>query len=442
MNDTSMETTAGSMAGEMEATAWVELDRRHAWHPYTQMMTAPPPVPIARASGASLFTPSGERIIDAISSWWVTLHGHAHPRIAAAIARQAAELEQVIFAGFTHEPAARLASSLAALFPEDLNRVFFSDNGSTAVEVALKMAIQYRVNRGEPKARFLALEGAYHGDTFGAMAASARSVFTAAFDPLLFDVTRLPFPGRSAEGAERLLEAARREFSRGDVTAVIVEPLLLGAGGMLVWSEEALSALAALCREHDVLLIADEVLTGFGRTGRMFACERAGVTPDIVTLSKGLSGGFLPFGATVCRDRIHDAFLSTDRRRTLFHGHSFTANPLGCAAALASLEVFRDEPVFERIEAIERIHRERIDALAAAAPIEEPRVLGTIAAFDLPTEEGGYLSGAAATLVAEALEAGILLRPLGNVIYLLPPYCIPEQDLHRIHDFLADRLRR
>jgi adenosylmethionine-8-amino-7-oxononanoate aminotransferase len=428
-------------AKEPESTDWIELDRRHVWHPYTQMLTAPAPLPIERAEGAYLFTPSGRRIVDAISSWWVTLHGHAHPRIAAAIARQAAELEQTIFAGLTHEPASRLAARIAALLPEDLDRVFFSDNGSTAVEVALKMALQLWSNRGTARRRFLALEGAYHGDTFGAMAVSARSVFTRPFDELLFEVEHLPFPAGS-DAVAAMTEAAERAMASGTVAGVIVEPLLLGAGGMRVYAEDALRAIAALCREHAIPLIADEVLTGFGRTGRMFACERAGVVPDIVCLSKGLSGGFLPFALTVCREEIYEAFLSEDRAQTLFHGHSFTANPIGCAAALASLEVFDTEPVFERIEGIERIHRERLSDLSARSGIQEPRIIGTVAAFDLPAERGGYLSDAGRTLAAEALGHDILLRPLGNVIYLLPPYCITHDDLHRIYDFFLDRLAR
>lgn len=430
-----------SLKSEPESTDWIELDRRHVWHPYTQMLTAPQPIPIERASGAYLYTPSGRRIIDAISSWWVTLHGHAHPAIGAAIARQAAELEHVIFAGFTHEPAARLAARIAAILPEDLDRVFFSDNGSTAVEVALKMAVQYWANRREHRRRFLALDGAYHGDTFGAMSVSARSLFTRPFDEMLFEVERLPFPSEG-EGAGLMLARAASELASGRIAGVIVEPLLLGAGGMRMWKEDTLQSLARLCREHGVPLIADEVLTGFGRTGRMFACERAGVVPDIVSLSKGLSGGFLPFALTVCRAPIYEAFLSEDRTRTLFHGHSFTANPLGCAAALASLDIFESEPVFERIAAIELIHRERLSDLSARTGILDPRITGTIAAFDLPAAQSGYLSEAARGLAADAFTAGILLRPLGDVVYLLPPYCISHQDLHRIYDFFLDHLSR
>jgi adenosylmethionine-8-amino-7-oxononanoate aminotransferase len=434
-------TTSNSTLADDRVVApdWAELDRAHVWHPYTQMLTAPTPTPIVRAEGAYLYTADGRRIIDAVSSWWVTLHGHAEPRIVAAIAAQASVLEQVIFAGFSHEPAARLAARLAERLPGDLNRVFYSDDGSTAVEVALKICVQFWSNRGERRRRFLALEDAYHGDTFGAMSVSERSVFTAHFTPMLFDVTRLPFPG-TPESEAAMLERASEELRRGDVAGVIVEPLLLGAGGMKMWRAEILAELAGLCRANDVPLIADEVLTGFGRTGRMFAVEHAGIVPDIVCLSKGLSGGFLPFSATVCRDYLYEAFLDEDRGKTLFHGHSFTADPLGCAAALASLDIFDHDPVEGRIAAIADVHRERLAAIAGHPRVADTRMLGTVAAFDLKTDSGGYLSDASGRLAPRALEAGILLRPLGHVLYLLPPYCISNQDLHDVYDFIADNL--
>lgn len=417
---------------------WIALDRRHCWHPYTQMQTAPAPLPVVRGEGAHLVTSDGRRILDAISSWWVTTHGHAHPDIARAIAEQAGKLEQVIFAGFTHEPAARLAAKLASILPGDIEKIFYSDDGSTAVEVALKMCIGYWTNRGEMRGTFLALEDAYHGDTFGAMAVSARSVFTRSFDRHLFEVTRLPFP---TDGGERLLATAEEAMRAGDVAGVIVEPMVLGAGGMRFWSAETLAALGELCARHGVPLIADEVMTGFGRTGRMFAVEHASLVPDIICLSKGLSGGSLPIAVTACRPHIYEAFLSDDRAKALFHGHSFTANPIGCAAALASLEIFEREPVMERIATIESIHAERLAELASAAPIRNPRHLGTIAAFELPAPEGGYLSDVAAGIVRRAIDRGYLLRPLGDVLYIMPPYCITSEDLHGLYDFLTDELR-
>lgn len=432
---------AGAPAPAASHPDWATLGRDHLWHPYTQMMTAPEPLPVAGGEGPWLVTPDGRRILDAISSWWVTLHGHSHPHIAGAIARQAARLDQVIFAGFTHEPAARLAAKLAAILPGDIERIFYSDDGSTAVEVALKMCLGYWFNRGEERTRFLALEDAYHGDTFGSMAVSERSVFTRQFRSLLFQVDRLPFPG-SPEGENRMLEAARLRMEAGDVAGVIVEPMVLGAGGMRFWGGDALAALARLCAAHGVPLIADEVMTGFGRTGRMFAVEHAGVVPDIICLSKGLSGGTMPFAATACRAPIFDAFLSDDRSKALFHGHSFTANPIGCAAALASLELFELESTFDRIARIESVHRERLADLARRAPVSSPRVLGTIAAFELPSGTAGYLSEVAAGLVRNALQAGYLLRPLGTVLYIMPPYCITPDQLHGLYDFLLRQLAR
>jgi adenosylmethionine-8-amino-7-oxononanoate aminotransferase len=404
----------------------LELDRRHVWHPYTQHLDAAAPPVITRADGAYLYDEEGRRIFDAISSWWVTLHGHAHPAISAALAQQAAVLEQVIFADFTHEPAVRLATTLAELLPPGLTRVFFSDDGSTAVEVALKMALQFWAARGERRPLIAALEHAYHGDTFGAMAASARGVFTAPFEAQLFHVARLPDP--SVDGAatlaalDRLLEARGRELA-----AVIVEPLLLGAGGMRMWDGATLREVRARTAAHGVLLIADEVLTGFGRTGPLFACAGADVIPDIVCLSKGLTGGFMPLGATVAREELFAAFSSADRRRTFFHGHSYTANPLACAAALASLTLL-DEASARARQAIERTHRTHLARLERHPRVRNARVLGTVAALDLDREPG-YLDPIGRELGAYALQRGVLLRPLGNVVYLLPPYCATGEDL-------------
>jgi adenosylmethionine---8-amino-7-oxononanoate aminotransferase len=415
------------MSSEARTTSegdWAGLDARHVWHPYTQHGVAPAPVPVVRGEGSWLVDVDGRRILDAVSSWWVTLHGHGHPVIAEAIARQAQELEQVIFAGFTHEPAARLAAELVSRLPAGLTRIFYSDNGSTAVEVAVKTAFQYWRNRGEVRGVVAALENAYHGDTFGAMSVSARGVFTEPFRDQLFEVARLPDPveGDAVGAFESLLE--RRD---GEVAALILEPLLLGAGGMRVWEEQVLRRLASLCRERGVLLVADEILTGFGRTGPLFVTSGEGLAPDILCLSKGLTGGFLPLGVTAVREEIFEAFRSPDRRRTLFHGHSFTGNPLACAAARASLALL-DEGCDGRRRVIESAHRENLDRLASHPRVHRPRVLGTMAAFDLSGDEG-YLSGSSAGLHAFALEQGVLLRPLGNVVYLLPPYSTTAEEV-------------
>jgi adenosylmethionine---8-amino-7-oxononanoate aminotransferase len=421
------------------------------WHPFTQEALDPKPVCIEHGEGVYLYTSDGRKLIDAISSWWVNLHGHAHPAIAAAIAEQAHRLEHVIFAGFTHEPAEELASRLERILPPALNHIFFSDDGSTAVEVALKMALQYWGNLGKPeKKRMVALEHAYHGDTVGAMSVGADSSFSAAFQDLRFPVYRVPsaYCFRCPVGKTRAscdidcIEPLARllEEHGGEIAAVIAEPLLQGAGGMIVHPTEFLQRIRQLCTKYDVLLIADEVLTGFGRCGQMFACERANVVPDMMCLSKGLTGGFLPMGATVCPDFIHEAFYAPDRSRTFFHGHSYTANPLGCAAAIANLKIFETEPVFERIANIEKIHRERTRILKQHPAVADVRMIGTVAALELDADDPGYFSELRSLLYDFYIEKGILLRPLGNVIYVLPPYAITSQELHRVYDVITESL--
>ena len=411
----------------------LELDRRHVWHPYTRHGTAPPPVAIREARGAYLYDDAGRAIFDAISSWWVTLHGHAQPEIAHAVARQAQTLEQVIFAGFTHEPATRLAAALVRILPAGLSRVFFSDDGSTAVEVALKLAFQYWRLRGEHRPLLAALEHAYHGDTFGAMASSSRSAFTTPFESHLFEVARLPDPSTDPAGAlaalDRLIDTRGRELA-----ALVVEPLLLGAGGMRIWQPQILRAMRERTEAGGILFVADEVLTGFGRTGPLFACGGASVEPDIMCLSKGLTGGFLPLGATVVREEIFDAFSAGPRPETFFHGHSYTANPLACAAALASLELL-DERAERSRTAISAIHGERLARLRAHPRVRCPRLLGTVAAFDLDSDPD-YAHPAGGDLASFALDAGVLLRPLGNVVYLLPPYCSTAADLAGAYDVI------
>lgn len=403
------------------------------WHPYTQEAIDPPPIKIDRGEGAYLYTSDGRRLIDAISSWWVNLHGHSHPLIVEAIAKQARNLEQVIFAGFTHEPAEELSARLAAIVPPALNRIFYSDNGSTAVEVALKIAVQFWRNTGRPeKNRIVALDHAYHGDTIGAMSVSADSPFTAAFDALRLPVLRVDSP----EDLERLFADKGNE-----IAAMIVEPLVQGAGGMRMYPVETLRRFHALCSRHDVLFIADEVFTGFGRTGRMFACEHAGVVPDLLCLAKGLTGGFLPLAVTLCRGEIYQAFHSGDRSKAFFHGHSYSANPIGCAAAIANLRIFETEPVFDRIAAIERIHRERLADFRTHPAVRETRMLGAIAALELRAADAGYLSSVRSSLCSFFIEHGVLLRPLGNVIYTVPPYVTGPDDLHRVYDVIGKALK-
>jgi adenosylmethionine-8-amino-7-oxononanoate aminotransferase len=423
----------------------------HLWHPFTNEGAVPGPLRIRRGEGVFLETEDGRQILDAISSWWVNLHGHSHPTIAAAIAGQAAHLEHVLFAGFSHEPAEELASRLGKIVPAPMRHIFFSDDGSTAVEVALKLAVQYWRNCGQPgKCRIVALENAYHGDTFGAMSVSDDSPFTAAFDSLRLPVLRAHAAccahcpvglTRATCQIECLGKLERLLAERGhEIAAVIVEPLLQGAGGMIVHPEEFLAGIRRLTTAHDVLLIADEVLTGFGRTGRMFACERAGVSPDFMCLAKGLTGGFLPLAATLTTDRVHDAFTGADRLRAFFHGHSYTANPIACAAANASLHIFDTEPVFERIAGIERMHAARLPEFATHPRVADVRHIGSVAAIELIVPDAGYLSSLRPRLYEFFLNRGVLLRPLGNIVYILPPYVITPAQLDFVYDVIRDSL--
>ncbi|HSP67364.1 MAG TPA: adenosylmethionine--8-amino-7-oxononanoate transaminase [Bryobacteraceae bacterium] len=406
-----------------------DRDRAVLWHPYTQALTAPAPIPIERAEGVWLYTEDGRRILDGISSWWVNIHGHSHPKLNAALATQAGELEHVLFAGCTHRPAVELAERLLEILPAGLARVFYSDNGSTAVEVALKLAIQYWRNRGEPQRKtIVTLDNAYHGDTVGAMSASEDSVFTRAFSNLLFPVERVS----GLEEMERCLEAH-------SAAAVLIEPMLQGAGGMIVWPAEFVAGVRRLCDRYGALMIADEVLTGFGRTGTMFACEHAAITPDIICLSKGLTAGYLPLGVTATTPAVYEAFLSDDRSKTFFHGHSYTANPLACAVGLASLDLFRDEAVLTKVTRLEQQLRAGFEPLRSLGDV---RVIGGVAAIELASSKPGYLDQIGPRLAAAFLDRGLLLRPLGNVVYFMPPYCISESETAWALDQIAAVLRQ
>jgi adenosylmethionine---8-amino-7-oxononanoate aminotransferase len=376
---------------------------------------------------------AGGKLLDAISSWWVITHGHRHPRIVAAIKAQVDRLDQVIFAGLTHQPAEDLARALIGIAPEGLAHVFYSDSGSTSVEVALKMALGFWKNQGKARTRIVALEHAYHGDTVGTMSAGARGLFNATYEPLLFDVVRLPFPapGREQQTFDML------EASAAAAAALIVEPLILGAGGMLIYSPEVLRELAMICRRHGALLIADEVMTGFGRTGTLFACRQAEVAPDILCVAKGLTGGSLPLAATLCTAEIFDAHYSTDRRHTFFHSSSFTANPIACAAAQANLQIWESEPMMERIAALGAMQEARLAALRKDSRFENVRRLGTIAAMDLKVPDPGYLAGIGPQLTAFFVGRGVLLRPLGNSIYVMPPYCVTAEELDMVYSVIA-----
>ena len=406
------------------------------WRPFTQHAVEPTPPRIVRAEGAWLETEDGERILDAISSWWVTTHGHRHPAIMAAIREATESLDQVIFAGLTHEPAEALAQELVGLAPPGLAHVFFSDSGSTSVEVALKMALGFFRNRGEARAKIAVMEGAYHGDTIGAMSVGARGVFNAPYEPLLFDVERIPFPAAGREQATiDALEAAGRS---GELAALLVEPLILGAGGMLMYPAAVLAELARVARAAGALFIADEVMTGWGRTGTLFACEQADVSPDILCTSKGLTGGAIPLAATLATAAIFEAHWSTDRAKTFFHSSSFTANPIACAAALANVGVWRDEPVRERVATLAAAQARRIEGFRHDPRFANVRSCGTITALDLRSADAGYLAEVGPKLRAFFLARGLLVRPLGDVIYLMPPYCVTESELDALYDAIAE----
>ncbi|CAN7152902.1 adenosylmethionine--8-amino-7-oxononanoate transaminase [Mesorhizobium amorphae] len=412
------------------------MSQSQVWHPFTQHALEPAIPEIVRTEGAYLYKADGTRILDAISSWWVVTHGHRHPRIIRAIETTASSLDQIIFAGFTHEPAERLARALVGLAPTGLDWVFYSDSGSTSVEVALKMALGYFRNIGAPRSRIVVMEHSYHGDTIGTMSVGARGVFNAAYEPLLFEVDTIPFPasGREQETLDRF-EAVSRDRR---AAALIVEPLVLGAGGMLMYPASVLTELKKIAETSGTLLIADEVMTGWGRTGTMFACEQASISPDILCTSKGLTGGAIPLAATLATDAIFQAHYSEDRTKTFFHSSSYTANPIACAAALANVEIWRDEPVAERIATLSAKQAAGLQRFRDNPYFTACRATGTIAALDLRTGSAGYLAEIGPKLRAFFLERGLLVRPLGNVLYLLPPYCITGEELDGLHDAIEE----
>jgi adenosylmethionine-8-amino-7-oxononanoate aminotransferase len=410
-----------------------ERDRQVIWHPYTQHKGFLPPIPVIKGKDSLLFDDTGKTYIDAISSWWVNIHGHAHPYIAEKLYQQALQLEHVIFTGFTHEPAVTLAERLLPLLPGDFSRVFYSDNGSTAVEVAIKMAIQYWGNQGGHRKKVLTFHHSYHGDTFGAMSVSERGLFTDAFREYLFEVIFIdtPSPGNINE----LLAVVRQEAK--DIACIIYEPLLQAAGGMRMYDAASMDLLLDEIKKQDILVIADEVLTGFGRTGKRFAGEYLRQKADIICLSKGLTGGTMALGVTASTERVFEAFLSDEKRKTLFHGHSFTANPLACSAALASLDLFLQPDCQDRIARIARRHIDFLDTIRSYPIVRDARSLGTILAFELNGGPDGYSNSIGQQITAAALDAGIYLRPLGNTVYFMPPYCITEKEMDQVYDFLV-----
>jgi adenosylmethionine-8-amino-7-oxononanoate aminotransferase len=419
-----------------------ERDGDVIWHPYTPQKYGPNTIPISKGEGVFLIDTDGRTYIDCISSWWVTIHGHGHPYIAEKIYRQALELEQVIFAGFTHEPAVLLAERLLPILPGKFSKIFYSDNGSTAVEVAIKMAVQFWWNQGiVSRRKIFAFRNAYHGDTFGAMSVSGRSIFTAAFESFMFEVIYLGIPSQNNFEENKILIDTHAE----ETACFIYEPLLQGAGGMNMYSPDSMDELLDYIQDKAIVCIADEVLTGFGRTGSLFAGEQINHKADIICLSKGLTGGTMAMGVTACTASVHEAFQSDDRLKTFFHGHSFTANPIACAAALASLDLLLSENCRQQIRMINVKHHDFAGRLKLAelpeGLIQNVRILGTIIAFELDTSEKNYLNKAGISLTAKAMQQAVFLRPLGNTIYLMPPYCITEDQLETVYQVIISSLK-
>ncbi len=412
----------------------LKKDKKYVWHPFTQMQTAETPLEIIRAEKTTLYAADGKSYLDCNSSWWVNVHGHGHPHIGKAISEQFYKIDHVIFAGATHPKAVELSERIVNILPENkFHKVFFSDNGSTAIEVSLKMAFQYWHNKNEPKKRIIALDGAYHGDTFGAMAIGQRGYFNKPFEHFFFEVDQLDFP--TIENEESVLEKAEQLFKTNEIASIIVEPIIQGSAGMRTYSVEWLDRLMKLARKYDVLIIFDEVMTAWGRTGKLFAMNHCIEIPDIVCLSKGLTGGVVPLGLTVSTDEIYNAFLSEDKTKALLHGHSFTGNALACAAACASLDLFAQQSTWESIDIICQMNSEFIDQIKGHDKISEIRQCGTILAIELKTGEGNtYFSNIRDVAYNFFLEQGILLRPLGNVIFINPPYSITKNELNYIYD--------
>ena len=440
---------------ENPLTNLIDVDQRHVWHPFCDAGKTDRSILVTSGKGAVLRTEDGRSILDCISSWWVNLFGHGHPVIANAIYEQAKQLEQVIFAGFTHEPAIRLSEALSQLLPGDLNRVFFSDNGSTAVEVALKMAAQYWQNKGQPRQRVMAFDGGYHGDTLAAMSVGASSGFFDTWRQWMIDVDVIPFaetwlddPDVQAKENHSLaaLDRFLDQYAR-DVVAMILEPLVQGASGMRMCRPAFVAAIVNRLRQDNILVIFDEVMTGFGRTGSQFASQIVDVQPDLICLSKGLTGGFMPMGVTVASDRIYHSFQTAKGSGMFCHGHSYTANPLGCAAALASLDLLQSSETTDNWHRIAKAHEKGLKQLSAIPVASRLRQTGTIAALDVVVDDAGYQSAVGDRLKnlfwkENTHEDGLLIRPLGNVVYLMPPYCMTNEQLETAWLAIAKALQQ
>lgn len=418
-----------------------QRDEKYLWHPYTQHKTASKPIGIVKGKDALLWDENGKEYIDAISSWWVNPFGHSNPILTQAALKQLSQLEHILFGGFTHEPAIALAEKLISLLPDNQNKIFYSDNGSTAVEVAIKMAIQYFFNKGEKRHVIVAFENAFHGDTFAAMATSGISFFTEAFKNQLLEVVRIPIP---SQGNEKISEEKLREaIAKHNPAAFIFEPLVQGAAGMKMYSAKALDNLIQIAKNHNVITIADEVMTGFGRTGKIFACDYLKQQPDIICLSKALTGGTIPLAVTSATQAIFDTFCDDDVNKALFHGHTYMANPTACAIALAAINLLQTGEIQRNISQIEAQHQQFIQKHTENPKMENLRTLGVILAFEVKTSETtSYYGNIRNQLYNFFIEEGVILRPVGNTIYVLPPYIIKNHQLKRVYEVIENAVNK
>ncbi|HAR20135.1 MAG TPA: adenosylmethionine--8-amino-7-oxononanoate transaminase [Cytophagales bacterium] len=422
------------------STNFLARDQKSVWHPFDIFQNVEN-IFIERSKGINLYTSDGRNIKDMVSSWWTNLHGHNHPHIVSAIQRQAEVLSHAIFSGFTHEPAIRLAERLLEILPNKMEKIFYSDNGSTAVEVGLKIAIQHWHNLGDKKTKILAFEGCYHGDTFGAMSLAGPEPFNQPFAPHLFQVTYLPFP--NAVNWQQVENILQTELSTGQYAAIVYEPMIQGVGGMRLFDCNLQDSVLDTCKKNNVLLVADEVMTGFGRTGKLFASEYLKTKPDIVCMSKGITGGFLPLGATAITQNVYKVFVSSDKKKLFLHGHSYTGNPLACAAANASLDLLLNVFCMQQLQAISTWQASFAESLRGHSSLEWANSLGTILTINLvPKEKQGYFDSRAEQAYKFFIDRNLLLRPMGNVVYLSPPYCATENDMSEAYDAILAYLEK
>ncbi len=416
-----------------------ERDKKHLWHPLTQHKLSPDMLAIVKAKGVLLFDENGKEYIDGISSWYTCMYGHCNPYITQKVAAQMQELDQVVFSGFTHKPAIELSEALMKILPKNQEKLFFSDNGSTATEVGIKMALQYHFNLGNDKKVMLAFEDSFHGDTFGSMSVSGLSVYNGAFEDHFIEVVRIPTP--NGTNNSEVLQKLKSLIESNNIAGFIYEPLVQGAAGMKMHDAEGLNAILKLCHEHDIITVADEVMTGFGKTGSNFASDHLETKPDILCMSKALTAGLLPMAITSCSLKIYDAFYADEIAKGLFHGHTYTANPLACTAALAGLELLNSEEIQQNIKRIENSHAKFLAKIKDHPKVTNSRQLGVIIAFELNVEMERYGS-LRNKLFKHFMDSGVFLRPLGNTIYVLAPFVIAENELDKIYQSILGVLEK